>query len=384
VATWLGEGRSPTVPLLYRIVGNTPDSIAIFQLLFSLACWGLLALFVARAVEYHPLKPVAFLVILLFSMGDIIVMWDRFILSDSIAISLFALFVASWLWLLEDWYWGKLALVILVGCLWTFTRDTNAWVIAMLAGFLIVVAVLWRSPRYLLIGAVFAMCFLVNEESQDSAQRWVTPFVNVLGKRILPDLHRTEYFAGQGMPVTPTVMQQSGQLAWSRDNFYYKSPDLEEFREWVDTSGKSTYMRFMLTHPVYAIAEPFREPDFFLDPELKYFFAKFPRFSPILPGLVSQVVYPRGGLTVLWVAGLMVATWFLATSPSRRTIWFVPLLLILLAYPHAAIAWHGDANDIQRHALLAGIQLRLGLWLALLFAANSILIHLTLYKPKYR
>lgn len=374
-AAWLKRGRSPVVPLLYKLLGKTPAAIATFQLLLSLASWGLLALFVSRAVGPPLLRLGAFMVLLLFSLHEQIVIWDRFLLSDSIAISLFALFIASWLWLLEEWHWGKAALVVLVGGLWTFTRDTNAWEIAMLAGFLIVVALWWRSPRYLLIGVAFALCFLGNEASQNSAQRWVTPFVNVLGKRVLPDPDRTEYFAGHGMPVTPAVMQLSGQLAWSQDLFYYNSPDLEGFREWVETRGKSTYLRFLLSHPDYAFLAPFREPDYFVDPQLEYFFAKTPQHSPLLPAPVAQAVYPTAGLFLLWVPALLVATGFLVAAPARRAIWLVPFLLVLSAYPHAAIAWHGDANGTERHALLAGIQLRLGLWLILLLAADGLLRH---------
>jgi hypothetical protein len=66
-------------------------------------------------------------------------MWDVAMLSDSISLSLMALFIASWLWLLEDWRWLKVALMLAVAFLWTFSRDTNAWVVLMLAALLLII-----------------------------------------------------------------------------------------------------------------------------------------------------------------------------------------------------------------------------------------------------
>jgi hypothetical protein len=60
----------------------------------------------------------------------------------------------------------------------------------------------------------------------------------------------------------------------------------------------------------------------------------------------------------------MIAVW------KRRITWLVPLLLVLLFYPHAAIAWHGDSNDVGRHALQAAIHFRLGVWTFVLLTAD--------------
>lgn len=93
---WGGRGSRPwTVPLFYKLLGNDPLWISIFQCGFSLLCWGLLALSVARAVRLQWLKPGAFAVILLFSLGADIIMWDAMMLSDSIALSLMALLIVG-------------------------------------------------------------------------------------------------------------------------------------------------------------------------------------------------------------------------------------------------------------------------------------------------
>ena len=371
-AVWFLRGRSLTVPLFYKLVGNVPHSIATFQLFFTIVCWGLLALAVTTVVQTDLLKLIAFLIICLFSLSDQIIMWDGFLLSDSIALSLMVLFIANWLWLLKGWHRAKVMLLLIVGFLWVFSRDTNAWVILMLSCLLLTAGIV-NSRRYLLLATVFITIFVMNEISQNYSKRWLAPFVNVIGKRILPDPRRTAYFEQLGMPVTAEVMRMSGQLAWSQNHFFYKEPALNAFRAWVQTSGKTDYMRFMLAHPFTTILEPFQNVEELFAPRLNYFRAA--SFSPILEGWLAEAVYPeKRPILLLWVPGVLLLSSFLAAGRSIKQIWIVPVLLIVLAYPHAALAWHGDSNDVGRHALLAGVHLRLGFWLLLICLGDLLLV----------
>ena len=238
------------MPLFYKLAGNTPHSIALFQVFLAIACWGLLAVFfVARAVQVDVLRPIAFLIVLLFSLSDEIIMWDGFLLSDSIALSLMVLFIASWIWLLESWHWGKALLMLVVAFLWTFSRDTNAWVILMLAAFLFVVGGLWRSRRYASIGAIFVILFIANEVSRNLREALVRAFPQRGRSKNLPNSESTTYFARHGMPVTPALLRLSGQYSWGREHAFSKDQELQEFREWAYDHGKSTHVRFLLAHP---------------------------------------------------------------------------------------------------------------------------------------
>src|SRR5262249_23869578 len=91
IMTWWLQGRSPTVPLFYKIAGNIPRNITILQLSFSIFSWAALALLVSRALLFFWLKPFAFLIILLFSLSDHIIMWDGALLVDSISLFIMAL-----------------------------------------------------------------------------------------------------------------------------------------------------------------------------------------------------------------------------------------------------------------------------------------------------
>ena len=368
---WWLDGRSPTVPFFYKLAGNTSHSIAVFQVCFSILCWGLLALLVARAVQFAWLKPFAFLIVLMFSLSAHIIMWDGIILSDSISFSLMALVIANFFWLLESWHWRKAVLVLVVGLLWAFSRDTNAWLILMLGCSLIIVAALRWSRHYLLIGAAFVMIFGANEISQNYSQRWVMPFINVVGRRILPNPEWTAYFAGLGMPVTPALMRLSGQLAWHQDRAFYKDPALQDFRDWVSSRGKSSYTRFLLSHPAMTLQEPLRNIGALIVPKLDYYGAD--DAPPILGGAVAEAIYfEKWPMLWGWASGIIFGCASVIAARTRQPRWLMPLLMVALAYPHAALAWHGDANDVGRHALQAGVHFQLGLWILLLFAADMV------------
>ncbi len=103
-----------------------------------------------------------------------------------------------------------------------------------------------------------------------------------------------------------------------------------------------------------------------------------PRYEQLLPNRVEALVYPyQSGLILIYLAwfgaGLAVRPNFLRQEPR----WIVPVLMVLLFTPHAVLVWHGDAVDIDRHALQAGIQFFLGFWLLVLFSADLGLVAMT-------
>jgi hypothetical protein len=367
-----GGPRPWATPLVFKLLGNDPPSIALFQLTLSIVSWGLLAFCVARAVQFSWLKPVAFGFILLFSLSAEIIMWDGVLLPDSISLSFMALLIAGWLELLESWRWHKAALIMLVALFWSFTQDTNAWIIVLTAGALVIGVATGRlNHRYLLIAAAFATVFAANDYSANRAHRWVVAFMNNVGLRVLPFAERIEYFAQAGMPVTPTLMGRTGKKAWSDDWAFFKDPELEGFRQWLYARGKLTYMRFLLSHPAMTIQEPLRHPELLLSSELRNYAPA--GFTPLIHGALSEIVYAKKwALLCIWAGAVAVGLALGLRIWKHNTVFIVPLALILLAYPHGALVWHADPNEIDRHAFRAGVHFRLGLWLLVLFAADLI------------
>jgi hypothetical protein len=377
ISIWWLQGRPPTVPFFYKLLGKSPNSIAGFQLALSILCWGLLALSVARAVRVPQLRPIVFVAILVFSLNDYIVLWDGVLLSESISISLMALLMAVWFWLIEGWHRQKVVLLLVVAFAWAFARDSNAWAILVLAALLTAIAVLRRSRRYAVIGAAFVLLFVANDVSDNWSKRWQIGFMNVMGQRILPDQERTLYFVKRGMPLTPAVTRFAGHYVWDFDMAFDKDPALTEFRRWLDSRGRLCYVQFLVTHPRILLGQPVRNAGAVGVHVLDFY--KPAGFSPILSGALAGIIYPDTNALLWWRIGSILAASILfsigfESGPGR---WLTALTLICLAYPHAAIVWHADSYEFSRHALQVAVHLRIGLLLTLLFAVDVVFVHLT-------
>jgi hypothetical protein len=45
---------------------------------------------------------------------------------------------------------------------------------------------------------------------------------------------------------------------------------------------------------------------------------------------------------------------------------------LLLSIPHLYLVWHGDALDVDRHAVLANLQFHLGVWLLIILFVDRV------------
>ena len=171
-----------------------------------------------------------------------------------------ALFIAGWLWLMNGWRWQKVFLLAAVALLWTFSRDTNAWVVLMVALFLLLLLGLRLiDGKYLVLSIAFIAMFLLSNLSADLGDRWIFPFQNVLGRRILPNTQAVDFFVNCGMPVSPALMQLAGGYANSLDRAFYDDPALEDYRQWVHRAGKPCYVKWLLSNPLESIKRPIAE-----------------------------------------------------------------------------------------------------------------------------
>jgi hypothetical protein len=286
-----------------------------------------------------------------------------------------ALVIALAIGLIQRWrssplrYYSHLLLLAGASALWVFSRDTNAWVV-LCAVPLIIVASLFSSSwrRSIPLAVLLILWFVASSNSAERGERWLTPFQNIVGMRILPDASRTRYFAAHGLPVTPALLDRSGKTAWSDDWTFVRSPLLEDFRDWTHQRGKATYMSFLLTHPVSTLEDPFRDFRTLVSPDVS-------RFRPVgltalLGGLADALYWAQGAMIWMLLAIALSAAATRVMLRSRDGRCLVPLMLAVLACPHALVVWHGDATSLDRHAIEIGIQLRLGIWLTALLLAE--------------
>lgn len=388
-AFWTGL-RPPLVPLVYKALSGDPRSIVAFQFGFSLFCWGILASELARSLRRPLLRVGGFAAILAFGGSTPIIVWERVLLSESLSISLSAAMIAAALRSSREWTWRRGTLFMVITVLWGFTRQTNSWLLAVAAALLVPLAFTWSRQRraVLLFAGVLLAVFLLNDwlpdlarrfrsagpdakasEEPDISQRWIYPLLNVFAQRVLTRPEAVEWFAARGMPQSPALRRQAG--GWASTGFY-EDPALREFLRWFALHGRSTYVRYLCSRPLATIEEslaavyPIVVAPIATDAPPK-------DFVPLLTGPLAESTYPVRWALLSWTAAAMMATLVGAVAWRADRRWLVPAGLILLAYPHAAIIWAADAMDLGRHAVQMNVQLRLGMYLAMLFAVDTVL-----------
>jgi hypothetical protein len=368
------NARPPMFPLLLKVYAADKIKVASFQTAFSIFAWGMLALSLAYSLK-GLLRPIAFGLILALSLDRHIAGWDVVRLTESLSISLLVLFLAAWLWLLKSWSWGKVVVLSLVAFTWAFTRDTNGWILLMIAGLILLGVLFFKArKRYMVVTFVFVLIFALSNLSANSGHRWVFPFQNVLAQRILPDQQAVAFFADCGMPVTPQLLNLAGGFANSEDRAFYTDPALESYRTWLYANGKSCYMRWLFSRPLTSLRELWTDFSRLLTFEdVSSFYPQ--RYEPMLPWYAERILYPRDA--VLWLWGLttfaaLIAVWRKAWRANKAWIAFIGLCLLI--YPHLFIIWHGDVLGTDRHALTVSLQFVLSFWLFGILLLESILV----------
>jgi hypothetical protein len=276
---------------------------------------------------------------------------------------------------MNGWRWQKTIFILTIALLWTFCRDTNAWVVLMVALFLLVLLSLRLvDRRYLILFIAFLIMFFLSNLSADLGDRWIFPFQNILGRRILPNAQAVDYFTNCGMPVSSALMQLKGGFANSLDRAFYEDPALEDYRLWLHRTGKLCYVKWLLSDPVESIRGPLAEFNSLISMQNIQPFLFSGRFSPVLPGRFEAIFFPRLQLLMILAVVCGIALIGLLTKAwMQNKVWWVVIVLNILVFPHYFIVWHGDIMGIYRHVLTVSIQFYLGMWILMLLVLDKVL-----------
>jgi hypothetical protein len=376
---WISS-KPPVTPLFFKLLNSDPEKIMAVQLWLSILSWGFLAFMVALVVRSFLVRVPAFLVVLGFSLDQNIIMWDPIILSDSLALSLLAVFLALSLWLLLEWQWYKVGLLACVSVLLAFVRDTYAYWLLLIGIVLLVLVFFARHrERVLLVSAIFISLFWASHTLASAGYHWYSAFLMTVGLRILPDPEYLTYFEKRGMPVNEALIERTGKSMQSDDAAMLYDTRLDEFRRWTKEHGRREYVRFLWFYKADVLQAPLQNMEVMFNPDVYYYTPT--GYRPILSNeRLNEFLYPtRYGILIFFLANVLAAALVIPAFQYRQVVWIVPLILILFSYPQAVLIWSADANDLPRHSLYHNVELRLGLWLVIFFAADFVAKQIELF-----
>jgi hypothetical protein len=372
---WI-TNKPPVTPLFFKLLENNPDRIITVQLWLSILAWGFLAFTVAFVIRSFLIKPLAFFVVLGFSLDQNIIMWDSLVLSDSLALSLLALFLSVSLWLLVEWKWYKVALLASISVLLAFVRDTYAyWLLLIGIALLVLLFFTHQRKRVLLVSGIFISLFLASHALASAGYHWYSAFLMTVGLRILPTAEHVTYFEARGMPVSEALMERSGEPMQSDEAAMLYDPRLDSFRRWVKNYGRSEYIRFLWFYKAETLQAPLKNLEILFNPYVYPYTAT--GYRPIIKDVrLHEILYPsRFGVVTFFLANVLAAALVIPAFQYRQALWIVPLLLVLFSYPQAVLIWNADANDIARHSIYHNVELRLGVWLLIFFVLDFLFLN---------
>lgn len=347
--------RPFTVPLFWKILADDHARIA-GHLFVSIACWLALAAAVAACTRDGVLRKVAFALVLAFSATTEIILWDQLLLSESLSLSLTALLLAAWLWLVRAPSRGRVALLLVVALFWTFTRDSHAYVLLVVAA--LAALTLLRPEHRPVKLAVVAGCLAIGVAGLASANhgaRWYQPMRDILLNRIAPDGEKRAYFESRLGPA------------------------------WREQDARRVYARYLLSHPGYTFGEPFlgsqrvpsSSPDSataLLDPDLRIYNDNAGDRAFPLPRSLSDLLWVQGKWPVLLLLLVVGAGAVLvAVRIGYPPLWAVPAGALLTTIPHGLVTWHLSGLEVDRHALEVAVILRLALLVLLVLVLDAVL-----------
>lgn len=362
---WAGP-RTPLVPLLLDITGGRPGTAFMYlQIIVAAVGWGLLAGEVARHQPTPGRRWTMAALVLALSLTTPITLWDRLVLTETLTLALMAVVVALLLRYLRTSSPWPLVGAVPVAVLWAAGRDTVALVLISGAA-LAVLAWAFGDRRRRVVPAVSAALVLVGLLALGGAtvgHRDRSPMANVFAVRVMPYPDRIDWFEEHGMPEADRFRAARSELV---DPSATEAPvvpisrrnmDDDPWWQWLESDGKATYLRFVLSHPTFVLTEPLEEPHRSFHSGGGHTGSNFEADDlREVPLLTAALWWPTGW--VMAALGAAAAGWLVVGRP-RHPLFSVAVLTTFTGSVYGLAAWHGDGMEAARHVFVGGAALRL-------------------------
>lgn len=388
---WLGP-RPATLSLLYRLLDDSDRGLVFVQTVLGTMSFAALAAVVSAFFPTPVFSAVALTLVLCLGLTTPALCWDAVIRSESVGLSTFILCFAAVLGIIRSssvtptrWQLNAWTLMAIVSATLTaFARETNAYLLPLLAALLLLGAIgrfprvparprgvaKWR--RHLVVALSFLAISLACQFNTRASGRYAFSLMNVIFMRVLPSSHRLAYFRDKlSMPVSPALLERRSRWASADEHAAFHSPDLADFRRWIYDRGYSDYERYLLAH----LGSTTRDAERYFP---SYVRAEFSRAAPeiaddnvvdavMVQGPISS--FPRTFLLFSLAAG---AALLFARSRRAAVLAATTIFCVGAAIVQTYVCYHGDAMELERHGMMVGHLVRLAAVFAVLSVASAL------------
>lgn len=389
--------RPWTVPLLYSLFygARNEHNLILLQTIVSCGAWIFLAFSASRLMKDELIKAVAFLAIAFMPLNRFIQQTNVIILSESFSFSFLAIFLGAFFWYFRKNTTTSALVLTFVALLFAFVRDTDAFRVLLMS--LPVLLIFFRhrlgrkkgAMRHAALLASFVVIFIASDFSTSRIHngtlkvpytniRWFMPMMNNIFQRVLPFEDRVTFFETHGMPVTPEVRGMAYQWASSNNWQSALDPKLAPLREWNYSHGRQTYMKYLITHPVYTLRSAYDYREEMLFPGghrgLWYDGVKTLNLKCLSPLFLNDESDVR--MLLIFFPAMLVLIG-LDRIHKKRSKYngqvqniFLASYIGLMVLPLAILVFHGDLMDHARHQYTNIVQLNMGIALFYLLATD--------------
>jgi hypothetical protein len=360
-------GIEPVVfPLFLKVLLHNFSAVVIVQSAISAASWVFLAFTVSSVTPSRVGKVVGFVGILATSLALGVIVWNVAIMPESLGLSLFVLAIAFAIRAAAGADWALYALAVALA-LSAFLRDSAA-LVTFGVGVLAIGLIIFRQRKraIVVLAVVCTLSGVLAVIASTHAERWYWRVADIALIRVLSDQEATDYFVDHGMPLTPQMQAANRDYAPSVPALNERAEGFDEFRTWVDERGRDTYSSFLLTHPGWVAFKPVGEVREMAAPEAGFVATTFKLRTDRFTNFVGGIGFPyRPGLVLGWsfLAFVAYAIEFRKMRGTERRVAYIVFAIALIAIPHAWAVWHGEALELNRHAIGVMVQLRIATWI---------------------
>jgi hypothetical protein len=382
VEFWAGV-RPWGFPLLMKLCGLDNVRLATVQFGLHLASWLTLAaaLFVAGKRTWFAIASA--LAVLAFACSPHLVSWSAVILSESLAHSMLALFLAILLFFRDALervegapgvsVWALAAGLAVSGLLLSASRDNWPYLVLLVAVFLLFP--LRRTPttavRVAVAALLVASC-LLQMSSAKTGWRWREGMINVVMSRIVSNEDaRERWRSNYGLPVDAEILRIADVF---EPGHQQQINGHAPFQGWLREHAMGAYARDILTHPVGTTGQVLAGHRITRD-EFSWEYSQHQGDGTFVARAVRAVLFRPLTLPVGadFVFPVLLLGWLAWAGPRTWRGTAVALLLVATYLPLLqALSYLSDSNEIYRHSLPVAIGLRLTGLLATIGAAGAV------------